>query len=231
MEPKGGHTVNTLTLEERVQRLEQHNRRLRTGLLILTALLAGWVCLAATNPLVKAVKAERFEVVAPDGKVHAVLGLDDGSPSLRLLDKSGEERVSLAFAREGQQTTLMRGQRVTLAGSPELRMSHARGSWALLGIDDPGDAALRFFRRAPASPPANDEATVRRWLKLGEPLVQLAACPGTGSALTLRDSDGTGRAVLGTVGLFTTGELAIGPRPESSLVLFDKDEKVIWKAP
>jgi len=227
-----GDTMNGLTLEERVQRLEQHNRRLRTGLLIVTALLAGWVCLAATNPLVKAVRAGRFEVVAPDGKVHAVLGLEpDGSPSLRLLDKSGAERVSLAFAGEGEEITSFRGRRVVLAGSPELVMSHSRGSYAFFGIGHPGGAELRFGQSVPTSPPANDEATVLKWLKQREALVQLTASPGNGSALTLRDIDGTCRAVLGTVDLFTTRDDTVGPRPESSLVLFDKNEKVVWKAP
>ena len=221
-----------LTLEERVQRLEQHNRHLRTGLLIVTALLAGWVCLAATDRLANTVRAERFEVVAPDGKVHAVLGLEpDGSPSLRLLDKSGEERVGLAFTDEGREITYVRGRRVTLAGSPGLRMSHARGTWAFLGIDNPGGATLRFGRRAPASPPANDEGTVRKWLKQGEPLVQLTARPGSGSALTLRDSDGTCRAALGTVDDFMAVELGIATRSESSLVFIDKNGKVVWKAP
>jgi len=42
---------------------------------------------------------------------------------------------------------------------------------------------------------------------------------------------GTNRAVLGTADLVTTRTGAETKTAESSLVLFDKDSKVLWEAP
>jgi hypothetical protein len=58
----------------------------------------------------------------------------------------------------------------------------------------------------------------------------MVADDGTPS-LFLRDEAGNMRAALGVRSLedLKTGEMQI--RPESSLVLFDKDGKTIWQAP
>lgn len=47
----------------------------------------------------------------------------------------------------------------------------------------------------------------------------------------LGDENGKPRAVLGHVDLVGTSEGRVEKRPASSLVLFDKDGKVLWKAP
>ena len=49
--------------------------------------------------------------------------------------------------------------------------------------------------------------------------------------MTLRDAEGKTRAVLGHVTLGGARTGTTEQRPASSLVLFDKDEKVIWMAP
>ena len=51
------------------------------------------------------------------------------------------------------------------------------------------------------------------------------------SSLNLYDKDGNKRAVLGGTSLVTTGTGTEIKTAESSLVLFDKKGKVIWKAP
>ena len=47
----------------------------------------------------------------------------------------------------------------------------------------------------------------------------------------VRDASGNTRAVLGSTVLETTQTGAVEKRPPSSLVLFDKNGKVIWSAP
>jgi len=51
------------------------------------------------------------------------------------------------------------------------------------------------------------------------------------SSLNLYDKDGNKRAVLGSTSLETTRTGTVTKTAESSLVLFDKKGKVIWKAP
>jgi len=50
-------------------------------------------------------------------------------------------------------------------------------------------------------------------------------------ALELMDRDGNLRAALGATSLHAVRTDEVRMRPESSLVLFDKDGKVMWKAP
>ncbi len=50
-------------------------------------------------------------------------------------------------------------------------------------------------------------------------------------SLEMSDMNGNSRAVLGRGALTTARTGATEQRPESSLVLFDKDGKVIWTAP
>jgi hypothetical protein len=52
-----------------------------------------------------------------------------------------------------------------------------------------------------------------------------------GSSLTLYDANKAPRAILGSASLEATGTGVTEKRPESSLVLFDKKGKTIWKAP
>ena len=51
------------------------------------------------------------------------------------------------------------------------------------------------------------------------------------AALTLWDKNKKSRAVLGATSLQTIKTEEVTMRPESSLVLFDKDGKVMWQAP
>ena len=76
--------------------------------------------------------------------------------------------------------------------------------------------------------------TARHYLSLsdqnGKDRAVLSA--GTsGPSLALRDENQKARAVLGHTELEATVTGAVEQRPASSLVLFDKDGKVIWKAP
>lgn len=55
---------------------------------------------------------------------------------------------------------------------------------------------------------------------------------GDGPVLVLHDDEkGKMRAALGAISTEGTRTGTVEKRPESSLVLFDKDGKVLWKAP
>jgi hypothetical protein len=121
----------------------------------------------------KVVRAQRFEVVAKDGKVRAVLDVDkDGrSPRLRLCDKDGNVRARLGLGKDGAPGLLLWG-----------KGGEARAMLDLLG-------------------------------------------------LRLADEDGKERASLGAREFERTRTGATERTPESSLVLFDKEGKVLWQAP
>jgi len=53
----------------------------------------------------------------------------------------------------------------------------------------------------------------------------------SGSRVQLFDKNGMGRTVLGSLSLETIKTGEVHNRPESSLVLFDKDGKIIWSIP
>ncbi len=59
----------------------------------------------------------------------------------------------------------------------------------------------------------------------------LAISPDGSASLELYDKDGNKRAVLGSTSLETTRTGTVTKTAESSLVLFDKKGKVLWKAP
>jgi hypothetical protein len=63
-----------------------------------------------------------------------------------------------------------------------------------------------------------------------KPQVALSLVEGV-PTFRLFDAQGTVRAVLGGTSLETVRTGVIEQRPESSLVLFDKDGKLIWRAP
>ena len=65
----------------------------------------------------------------------------------------------------------------------------------------------------------------------GKPLVDLSAMTEIGASVTLSDTEGKARAVLGTTGLVDTKTGEETKTAPSSLVLFDKDGKVLWQAP
>jgi hypothetical protein len=97
------------------------NRRQYGGLLLVTVLVgfiggvgANWVLMGAlarareTCELPPVIRAERFEVVAQDGKVRATLGIGSAAASglvlsdgLVLTDKNGHPRASLGLAADG----------------------------------------------------------------------------------------------------------------------------------
>jgi hypothetical protein len=65
----------------------------------------------------------------------------------------------------------------------------------------------------------------------GQMLAKLEVSSGGQVALTLRDEQFKDRAVVGSVALQQTKTGSTEARPPSSLVLFDKEGRVIWKVP
>ena len=67
--------------------------------------------------------------------------------------------------------------------------------------------------------------------KNGKPRIGLMLSSDDLPALVLTDENGEDRAVLGHTALEATRTGTVEQRPASSLVLFDKDGKMLWSAP
>jgi hypothetical protein len=280
-----------MTTEERVEKLEKEltraKRRSRVMLVAVAMTVAGMFLLCAGNSTVqKVVRAEKFELVDPAGKIRATLGMLDServttsrpghdqdgkpyaaqvrtyysaSPKLSLCDSNGLPRVSLCVSRgdgESPELTLddphgearvvlclRREYRDGPCANPELRMGDSLGTDLIQLSTDGGwlgDRSGLFLNDSTGNIRA-ELSTRRRWsdgiprlcmygddptlarVELG---MGLSGKPG----LQLSDQNGVTRAQLGVAETMTP-DGRITTHPESSLLLFGPDNKVIWQAP
>jgi hypothetical protein len=95
-----------MTIEERLERLEKENRRLKYLLFSLLFLVAGVFFVGATakkkgKPVSDEIRTHRLVLVDSKGKDRGVLGMDKECPFLGLYDEEGISRISLAVEKYG----------------------------------------------------------------------------------------------------------------------------------
>jgi len=165
--------MHELTLQERVGRLERQNWRLKVGMLAVLAVVGGLVFMAATNPVAKVVRAERFELVDAKGKVRGLLTLvggigpklllfgngdnaramlwltPNGNPELCLYDEDGRGGVGLMVGDDVNPRLTLRDKEGTLRGElsgTELRLCDSDGHLrAALTLDRQGSPTMGMF--------------------------------------------------------------------------------------
>lgn len=174
----------------------------------------------ATAP--KVLRAQAFELLDATGKVRGALSFgQNGSPMLALRDKNGQLRARLSMTFGGPSVDLadekgkMRASLVLRPdGSPELWLADEKGEGrAVLEVGPNGRPSLGLF----------DER--------GNGRAVLGLFPDGRPTLQLLDDQGKSGASLGAMELVTTRTGAMEKRAESSLVLLDKEGKVMWKVP
>jgi hypothetical protein len=144
---------------------------------------------------------------------------------------------------EGEAFILKDGQGKTRARlslrtgfSPGLELYDKDGNVrALLGADPDSSSGLLFFdeeQKPRASLGLNVDGP-RLWFadKSNKTRASINLSPDGSPGLELLDKDGNLRAVLGSTSIVTVRTGLVDQRPESSLVLFDKNWKILWKAP
>ena len=221
-----------MTVEERVEKLEnalarakRRSRMLLAGVLVagavgvIVASLAGIPAEAAPDKggVHKVVRAEKFEVVDQKGKTRAILAAYKPGPALMLYDEDGKERAGLAVGDNG----------------PRLVFWDEKGKARTGLVAQKGGPALELY---------DAKGTLRAGMALekGEPAVMLYDAKGTlragmaaikdGPGLALWDEKRKTRVVLGAIQTETADGRVIS-YPESSLLLFGPDGKIIWTAP
>jgi hypothetical protein len=148
------------------------------------------------------VGSKRFELVDSAGSSRGAMGLNaDGSPGLWLEDRNGKARITLASSARAE-------------GQPVLQLSDNDGKVRIAAtVNKDGLPGLTL---------ADKDAQAR----VGMMIVDADGNP----ALAVSDREGRLCAVLGVASLGKTRAGSAKQTAESSLVLFDKEGKVLWQA-
>ena len=154
-----------------------------------------------------------------DGKPIGAFIIFDTGPALHLYGKDGERSVALAVSDEGAMLALGDEQGKVRA---ELRLGEqGRPQLAFFRNDGKPIGAFSIFDTGPA---------LQLYGKDGECSVALAVSD-EGPRLALGDENGKSRAVLGCTELKNESDGIVMKLPPSSLVLFDEQGNVTWRAP
>jgi hypothetical protein len=97
-----------MTTDQRLQRLETQNGRLRTGLLLLTTIILSVLVMAQGRP-----KRQTLTAYDEDGRPRIVLDASDSRPEIRFLDEDGDRIIEIQS---------WPGPSITVGGSPKSRV-------------------------------------------------------------------------------------------------------------
>jgi len=192
----------------------------------------------------RVIEAESFNLVDKDGAVRASFLLSpQGTASLVFNDKEGKSRMVLALPSDGRPSLLffdknshMRmGIEMGLDGEPDIRLADKDGKGRLTVALDEGAPFVELHGQDGKSgvtlAEESDGTVGLRLLDRNEITRSGLFLLSDGEPrLSLFDKDGKRRAAFGAVDLEANLTGVVEKRPESSLVLFTKDESAIWKA-
>lgn len=192
--------------------------------------------LGSANPSGPIPKFELFDLngkamlsmsITSDGSAYLQMS---GAPELELVDFNGNQRMALSLSDEGGPSVGLYGNGgfknstaasismdVTQDDEAKLTMSHRSEPGVSLGIDSKGARHLYFYKHAPS---ARESPT----------LLSMETSENRFSNLVLEDFS-RAKICLGNTELENIRTGVTERRPASSIVLFDKDGIVFWKAP
>ena len=195
------------------------------GLAMGLTLLAGghyWQpsSLQAAEDIPVVMKAKSFQVVDEQGVVRAEMkaSVDNGNPSIALCGTDGKARMTMSLAGDDPAIQLFDKSGGTRAG---MRIAGNEQSFQLCDKDGNTRVGMRL---------AGDDAAVALTDSAGKPRVDMKITDDAPSMAVL-DQDGAIRAQMGVTPVVNKKTKAQSLTAESSLMLFDKDGNVAWKAP
>ena len=193
---------------ERLEKLERHNRKLKQMGAVVLVLAASVLLMGQAAPK-KTVEANEFILKDENGRISGSWIIVDGSPQLSFFGQKGNVAVSLGESGVGPPKE--NRQLVMRYGGPFLTLYDADGNRrAWLGVDRDGPGM--------AFSDANGDS--RAYLRVVE------GAP----SLSLFDKEGF-ETTIGTKRLVTPSTGETHKTSAASMVMFDKDKKVPWKAP
>lgn len=194
------------SLRERVETLERENRRIKRIGIAAALLVVGLGFMGQAAPS-RTIEAQRFVLKDESGIARATLGMDLEVPQLQLYDSLGKSRVSLS---------------VDALGQPALTLYDGAGNQTvnLVGMaDGPG-----FWLSPGASKRQSIKEVVKQKGGIGLYMGK------EGPAIEIEDTNGFS-TVVGSFPLVTPRTGETHHTSAASLLLFDKDGKVLWSAP
>jgi hypothetical protein len=221
-------------ITERLDRLEKENRRLkRLGLAALAVMGAALVM--GQSPTNRTLEANEFILKDASGSVRATLKMNKGEPWLTLSGSNGKSEATLMpdaveFADSNGIDRVMLGSHSAAfyqrEGGKNVVTDEGPGL-VLSGPDGTGRADLRGMTDGAAlylyGPNRDrDNKLLRVTLSSG--------AGGNGPSLSISDDQGF-QAVVGSVSLLAPSTGGSTRLSAASMVLFDKDRKVIWNVP
>jgi hypothetical protein len=230
---------------ERLEKLERQNRWLKQAApLVALAALCG--LLMAQTPGHRTVEANEFVLKDADGTARGRWSVGAYGPGFVLLDANGKNRVALdVLDPAGAGLTLsdasgrQRTHLVATVNGPGLHLTDANGKdRVLVTADDTEDSAGLFLYDKKGNQPVRlSVGPGRAHLILFPPgeaptdrLIYLVAGPGLGPQVTVKDKEGFYTSI-GTTDLRSPRTGATGKTSAASVMLFDKDNNVLWQAP
>jgi hypothetical protein len=204
-------------IKRRIDRLEKENGLLRTiGIVGLVLITTSFLAVAPQQHTQqqKVVEAQVFKVIDADGRTRAVLSANaEAGPVLAMLNKDGTDRAkfgtnALLFFDENHKRTV---SIIALPGSMSvIELADATQRVSLMVSSLAGISSLSLG-------------------EVGKPGVKIGVV-GTGPSLSLEDREGF-KLSLGSTDIVTTRTGETHHTSAASLVMFDKDGNVIWRAP
>lgn len=232
-------------LARRLERVERENRRLKRGAVAIAGVIVAAVLMGQGGSKSRIIEAEGFKLVDAAGVPRGgLVTFPDGSVVLRLSDKDGKAGANLFVEADGSVAFALSNK----DGMPGASLNVKADGSVSLALADKGKATAGLQVGADQSTGlllSDKDGNVRVGLgvepKKGEGLVFLTpsgkesaalfSTPDGSVGLSLSDKEGRERAVLGHTALERTRTGAVEQTAASSLVLFDKEGKVLWKAP
>jgi hypothetical protein len=236
-----------MTIEERLDNMERELGRVkRRNRLLLGAILVlagGLIVLASVKTTipqgtVKELRAKRIALEDENGMVRVSLTGDQDMPGMWLLDDKGESRASLSVDKYGPRLSLTAGKNMPSA------LLGANDSTSGLSLWDEKEETLVSMsvnKNGPGLSLTYKSGQAGVWLYATDigPGLDLNDYNGEsrasfgvnklGPTLTLKDEKGMPRLRAGRAELTEPDGKRLG-YPESSLLLFGPDGKVIWSA-
>jgi hypothetical protein len=208
---------------------------------VVSVALLGFVVLtgAAGGKVADEVRARKFTVVDNKGRVRGMLGMKareglEPGVLLELVDSDQKLRVQLRGSGGGAGLDFYDSRGRSLM---RLYLTGGEGYYTpALALGDENDKTgitLGFepdinYNRLPIT---ISKPVIYLWDKNRNIRARFIVSAEGEPALRLYDDNGKMRAVLGSTNLKTVRTEVVEKRPVSSLVMFNKDGKVIWSAP
>jgi hypothetical protein len=227
----------------RLEKIERESRTLKRFITLVLVVLGSVFVMGQAQSRQRTLEAEKLIIRYPNGKEAIVLGT---YPSLHLLDKDGNRIPALAPSAEFINQSGVVGAAITAdptggefhVNSTTLQVGIITGSQQPWGTGETASFSILRTAKNQSSESmfeinADSTGTVTQWMiPNGADGAQLRLTSGPeGAAVQLWDNPKLLRAVLGKASLEIPRTGSVESLPLSSLVLFDKEGKLIWRAP